>query len=90
MDYKSDNYPIQPDYPSEVDVKIKTRLDSLVKEFKRNTCICCGAPLDFDHVDMYDHDGGWGITPEIPKQWLSVHCDNCNYDISLTKLGVRR
>lgn len=77
-------------YEGVVNDKIEARLDSLVQEFKIHKCICCGASLNFDHVDMYNHDGGWFITPEIPKQWLSVHCDNCNYDISFTKLGVRR
>lgn len=71
-------------------VKIMTRLDTLVAEMKVHTCPCCGEGLHFDHVDMYDHKYGWGVTPEIPKQWLSVHCPDCDYDISFDKLGVAR
>ena len=89
MDYKDDNYPHKI-YSDDISERIKERLDELVTEFNRDNCVCCGAPLDFDHVDMYDHESGWEVDPEVKKQWLSVHCKNCNYDISFTKLGVRR
>jgi hypothetical protein len=90
MDYKTENYPPEPPYSLTIDSKVCERLDVLVCEIKIHKCPLCGKPLEFDHVDMYNHEYGWYITEEIPKQWLSVHCDYCNYDISLNKLGVRR
>lgn len=53
-------------------------------------CVNCGATLPMDKVDAYDHHGGWFIITEMPRQWLSIQCRNCKYEVSLTKLGVPR
>jgi NAD-dependent SIR2 family protein deacetylase len=89
MDFKDDNYPVR-EYSDEIAVKIMAALDMLKGEIKKTTCVSCGKELKFDRMDMYDHESGWGVITEIPKQWLSVHCDHCGYDNSLTKLGVNR
>ena len=60
-------------------------------------CVSCGADLadslpkvgSYVVVDMYDHDG-WAVSKKLKKQWLSIHCEKCNYDNSLWKLGVPR
>jgi hypothetical protein len=89
MLFKSDNYP-KTRYTYDETVRIMNALDDIVGKIEKKVCVCCGKRLDITHVDMYDHDGGWIVTNDIPKQWLSVHCDHCNYDISLNKLGVSR
>jgi hypothetical protein len=61
-------------------------------------CVSCGADLvkslpyvgSYIRVDMYDHLDGWLVSERMDKQWLSVHCDKCNYDNSVWKLGVPR
>ena len=61
-------------------------------------CVSCGADLvktipyagSYVPVNMYDHPNGWSVCDTLEKQWLSIHCDACNYDNSLQKLGVPR
>ena len=88
MKFRDDNYP-KRDYDKELRLMVQDKLDSIIK-FATKKCPLCGKELKFDHVDMYDHDGGWFVIPEIPKQWISTYCHNCNYDVSLSKLGVAR
>jgi len=89
MKFESTNYP-PTKYSKAVTKQIEGRLDVIRLECRVTKCICCGEELDFDHFDMYDHSGGVGIVAGVPKQWLSVHCDNCNYDVSIWKLrGIK-
>ena len=54
---------------------------------KDRPCAGCGAPLP-DKIDLYPHSGGWQVAGYAGRQWLSVHCDTCEYDSSLWKLGL--
>jgi len=73
-------------------LKCRLAIFSLLKNATKDKCVCCGhkiIPHDLDvTVDMYDHDGGWTVCDSLKKQWLSIHCDKCNYDNSLWKLGI--
>lgn len=59
-------------------------------------CVCCGGDLvqslhgSYVVVNMYDHEYGWKVSKHMERQWLSIHCDVCNYDNSIWKLGVER
>lgn len=57
---------------------------SLIKD---KVCPTCKEPLS-QTLDAYHHDHGWVVAGFNHKLWLSVHCRRCNYDWSLTKLGV--
>lgn len=89
MYFISDNYPPTV-YTKEITIKIVESLKIIIEKAKRKSCPICGNTLDFDRVDMYDHAAGWEVIPEIEKQWLSVHCGQCGYDVSINKLGVHR
>lgn len=43
-----------------------------------------------DHLEYYDHDGGWTVRSFDKKQWLYLHCPRCNYDWAIWKLGYPR
>lgn len=71
----------------------------LAQDHIKLNCVCCGVDLvqslpkigSYVVVDMYDHDNGWAVCASFDKpQWLSIHCDNCDYDNSIWKLGVPR
>jgi hypothetical protein len=62
----------------------------LVQHATGDLCRSCGETLDMTRVDAYDHNGGWLILGDMPKQWLSIKCDACGYEVSLSKLGVPR
>ena len=52
-------------------------------------CGSCGKQLPGDHATIYDHDGGWNIIEDIPRQWISFECV-CGYHTSLNELGISR
>jgi hypothetical protein len=60
------------------------RLGILIDE-KKPTCIC-GKHLTGRQIDVYDHDGGRRVLGFKEKQWVSVHCFKCGYDMSLWKI----
>ena len=88
MDFKTDTVPT-PTYTDLQAKRMMECLDFLAKEITRKTCVTCGQELSFDHADIYDHEYGWGLIAEIPKQWISFKCE-CGYENSLNKLGVSR
>lgn len=88
MDFKTDTYPT-PKYTDEQAARIMACLDDLVKTVKHNRCASCNKELYFDYASIYDHDGGWGLIGDVPKQWISFEC-SCGYHTSLDKLGVPR
>jgi hypothetical protein len=61
-----------------------------VQHASSDLCVSCGETLDMTRVDAYDHAGGWLVLTGMPKQWLSIKCNACGYEVSLTKLGVPR
>ena len=72
-------------------------LDAYRKKITNHSCVTCGTNLDTENADFdhYDHDGGWlvwtGTRTECgiwKKWWLSIRCEKCGYENSLTKLGV--
>jgi hypothetical protein len=89
MNFISDN-PEPTHYKREVTTLIQKALDVLCNDITNNCCPSCGKPLSIDQIDMYDHEYGWKLTPLVCKQWLSVHCFECDFDISLNKIGVDR
>ena len=89
MEFIDDSFP-ENVYDEETSQRIKDALEGIVSKAKSNKCVCCDHELKMDVVNMYDHSSGWIILPELPRQWLSIHCDNCNYDVSLNKLGIGR
>lgn len=90
MIFHDDNFPEKREYDNELKLMVQDKLDDLISQVVTNICPSCGKPLQFNYVDMYDHEYGWHIIPDIPKQWVSVRCHNCKYDVSLNKLGVQR
>jgi len=63
----------------------------IFKQLTERNMICnfCGTPLPFE-IYHYEHPGGWKIQNFEKKQWLYVHCNKCNYDWNLSKLGFNR
>ena len=90
MDFKTDSYPT-PTYTDEQAVRIMACLDQIAETIpdERRRCASCNKHLYFDYANIYDHDGGWGLIGDIPKQWISFEC-SCGYHTSLNKLGVER
>jgi hypothetical protein len=88
MDFKTETLPT-PKYTDLQSSRMMDCLDTLVAEATSNKCADCNRLLSFDHADIYDHEYGWGLIAEIPKQWISFKC-SCGYETSLTKLGVSR
>lgn len=91
MDFKTDTLPI-PKYTDLQAKRIMECLDELVAPImlpERKCAGGCGRRLDLDHASIYDHEGGWGLIGDIPKQWISFPC-SCGYETSLDKLGVLR
>lgn len=64
--------------------------EALAQQAKSDLCVSCGATISLKHIDAYNHRLGWFLTDDVPLQWLSIHCDKCDYDTSLEKLGVYR
>src|SRR5271170_5414980 len=48
----------------------------------------CGRPLAGLKIKHEDHVGGWRVAGFDKRQWLSVHCEPCNYGLSLWKVGI--
>ncbi|MDB5224988.1 MAG: hypothetical protein JWO43_610 [Candidatus Adlerbacteria bacterium] len=48
----------------------------------------CGRALAELPIENYDHPGGWRVEGIEKRQWLSVVCPECNYGISLYKVGI--
>jgi hypothetical protein len=94
MDFKTDTYPT-PTYTDQQTARMMACLDQLTATAYTGTgsrkgaprCASCGKLLDMDVAHIYDHDGGWGLLGELPKQWISFEC-KCGYHTSLNKLGV--
>jgi hypothetical protein len=67
------------------------RLGILIDE-KKPSCICFNHKtgknntLTGKQIDVYDHDGGRRVLGFKEKQWVSVHCFKCGYDMSLWKI----
>jgi hypothetical protein len=59
-----------------------------MKTAEKQTCRC-GAPLDLNNVEYYDHEGGYDLLGFGQPQWLYHHCDVCGFDYSLWKLGIQ-
>ena len=53
-------------------------------------CRSCSKPMHEVEVESYPHSGGWEVEGRLAKQWLYVTCDACDYQNSLSKLGVPR
>lgn len=53
-------------------------------------CFSCQRPLVGDdgdlHLSLYDHPSGYLVSGLHQRQWISVHCGNCQYDNSLRSL----
>lgn len=64
-------------------------LEDYAKEIKRKEC-SCGAKLNIKptNIQHYDHSNGYEVKDFEKKQWLYVHCGNCEYDWAIWKLGV--
>ena len=66
-------------------------LSRLIDE-KKPSCICFNHKtgknntLTGNQIDVYDHDGGRLVLGFKEKQWVSVHCFKCGYDMSLWKI----
>jgi hypothetical protein len=88
MDFKTETLPT-PKYTDLQSSRMMDCLDFLAKEITKHSCVSCGKKLSFDHADIYDHEYGWGLIGDIPKQWISFKCE-CGYENSLNKLGVSR
>ena len=54
------------------------------------SCVVCDTPLRGDDIESYAHAGGWAVEGRLARQWLYVTCDYCDYQNSLSKLGVPR
>lgn len=55
------------------------------------TCRFHNKPMPLpSKIDHYAHAGGYTVEGFDMKQWLSVHCDACGYDWSISKLGIPR
>lgn len=65
-----------------------TILDEIKKKITIDKCRWCGSELNKDNIDMYPHEGGWIIDGMSEKQWLYIHCNKCDYDWPIWKLGV--
>ena len=72
------------------DINGKKSLKDYAEMVEGKKCRWCGEVLIVEEhdIDYYDHDGGWSVRGFDKKQWLSVHCEKCDYDWSLWKLGV--
>ena len=89
MNFKSENHP-KVKYTKAVTRQLEGALDLIMGEVRKTTCVSCGKELTFDKADMYDHSGGHGLVAGVPKQWISFHCYECNYDNSLIKLILNK
>lgn len=89
MDFVDNNFPPKR-YSTDMKCKISDALNEIANKVVTNICPLCGKELMMGYVDMYDHEYGWDVISEIPKQWLSFRCHKCKYDVSLNKLGVNR
>jgi hypothetical protein len=87
MEFKSENYP-ETTYTENQIRQIEAILDDLVYFIPptKFACASCGKQLETDlQATIYDHDGGWNIIDDIPRQWVSFPCE-CGYETSLNKL----
>lgn len=71
---------------------IRATLAELLTGLTKDKCPGCNHLLNLTIVDvaMYDHEWGWQVHPDYPKQWLSIQCDYCEYEVSFSKLGIHR
>jgi DNA-directed RNA polymerase subunit RPC12/RpoP len=58
-------------------------------------CGACGADLEDEDVQAYQHSGGWTYGGEglpLPRMrfWLSIKCPHCTYETSFDKFGIKR
>ena len=89
MIIRNTDYPVKV-YDEETEQLLACALFKILHHAKKN-CVSCGKALDSNSpVDLYEHDGGWTVIKSWPKQWVSVHCNHCGYDNSISKLGVSR
>lgn len=88
IQFVDDNYPVR-NYDEATKMLIMFGIGKLVEKIEYRNCVSCGKKLPMKVANIYDHDGGWDITPEIPKQWVSIEC-KCGYHNSINKLGVTR
>ena len=84
IDFINDNYP-ENDYSFIAKCDIMKALGELVQNVKHTSCVTCGKELDMSTLNIYDHEGGWKLSNDIPKQWVSAEC-SCGYHTSLNKL----
>ncbi len=63
-------------------------LDEYWDALPNKTCVCCGAGLLKCHMKSDEGQYGWMIRGMKNPQWIYVHCPYCNYDSSITKLGI--
>jgi len=68
--------------------KSLAEIRELMKTVEKQTCRC-GAQLDPANVEYYDHEGGYDLPGFGQPQWLYHHCEKCNFDYSLWKLGIQ-
>ena len=67
-----------------------TTLAEYSQKITETKCRGCDTPLPINHIKSYPHSDGWQVDGFREKQWLYVHCNKCDYDWSLWKLGVPR
>lgn len=72
------------------EAKAHSAADALAQQATSDLCVSCGETVPLDTVDAYTHEYGWFLVPGLQRQWLSIRCPHCGYDISLEKLGVPR
>ena len=65
----------------------KILIQTLIEQIKVTSCKC-GAKLKLDMVENYSHPGGYHLQGYDKPQWVYIHCDSCEYDHALWKLGV--
>lgn len=67
--------------------RISRSLEEYLKLITKEECQWCGKDLP-QKIDYYEHPNGWLIDGVHKFQWLSIHCRHCDYDWSISKLGV--
>jgi hypothetical protein len=55
----------------------------------KDHCRWCDTALP-ETILSYDHPGGWLVKGFASRQWLYKRCVKCDYEWSLSKLGVSR
>ena len=56
-------------------------------------CPTCGTNISLERMFfyIYPHSSGWHVcTPIVSKQWISIECPGCNYQLSFDKLNIPR